>query len=133
MRDQSKELSEVQSVYPQAVTSTKTSTTIDLAGYESVTILIDVGTWTDGTHTFSIQDSDDDSSYTATAAADLVGTLPVVNGTTKHRQIYEIGYVPKAAEHRYLQVVNTVTASPSTGLVYGVVAVRGRPRTAPVA
>ena len=78
-------------------------------------VVIDVGLWTDGTHTFEVQESDDDTSYTAVAAADLQGTEPVVDDATDDAQVYELGYL---GSKRYLRAISTV-ASATTGALYG--------------
>lgn len=120
----------VQLTAPQAITATEDPANgVDLQGFEGALIQIDAGLWTDGTHTFSVEDSDDDSAYSAVAAAQLQGTPPVILGLTNDNKVHQIGYL---GFKRYVKVVNTVTAGPSTGLVYGVSVIKGYPRNAPV-
>lgn len=55
-----------------AWTSTFNSPGVDLANYNGATMYILAGTWTDGTHTITLQESSDNSSFADVAAADLV-------------------------------------------------------------
>ena len=69
------------SLAPAARTATANGTGVDLANFASAEVAFVVGTITDGTHTPSVQESDDDSTYTAVAAADLIGTLAALAST----------------------------------------------------
>ena len=58
-----------------AQTATQNSSGVDLANYNGATIYILAGTWTDGTHTFHVQESNDNGNTDAwadVAATDLV-------------------------------------------------------------
>jgi hypothetical protein len=117
-------------IRPQAATATVTGETVDLAGYDAATVVLDVGAWTDGTHTFSVEEAEDDGAgspdtWAAVADADLDGTEPVVDGAADDDTIVAIGYWGTA---RFLRVVNTVTAAPATGLVFAATVIRGAPR-----
>lgn len=124
MRDLKSHVAPAQSLAPAARTASANGTGVDLANYDSALAVIDVGAWTDGTHTFEVQESDDDVTYTAVAAADLDGAEPVVDGATKDDQIYLVGY---RGTKRYVRVAVTA-AGTTTGAVYGAEVVRGRPR-----
>lgn len=127
MRDAQSRLDPVQSLAPAARTASANGSSADLANYDSATVLIDVGAFTDGSHTFEVQESDDDSTFTAVAAADLIGdSEPVVDGAADDDQIYKIGYV---GSKRYLRVATTVSGT-TTGAVYGAQILRGNPRKA---
>ena len=117
-------------IRPQAATATVTGSTVDLKGYDAATVILDVGAWTDGTHTFSAEEAEDDGTgspdtWAAVADADLDGTEPVVDGATDDDTVVAIGYRGNA---RFLRVVNTITGSPATGLVFAATVVRGAPR-----
>lgn len=112
----------LQSLKPAARTATATGSTIDCLGYDAVEILIDSGTCTDGTHTVSLTESSDDTTYTAVAAGDLEGTFPAII-TTNDDQCYTVGY---RGTKRYLRPVITVSGSPGTGAIIGIAALRGR-------
>lgn len=105
----------VQSLRPQATTATRTGTGVDTLGYEGVLIVVNAGLRTDGTHTTDIEESDDDSTYTDVAAADLQGTEPVINSATTDEQDYEVGYI---GSKRYVRV-NIAVSGATTGAVLG--------------
>ncbi|MEU0584580.1 hypothetical protein [Streptomyces sp. NPDC006132] len=120
-------LSPAQSLRPAARTASANGVGVDLANYDAAVVVIDAGTWTDGTHTFALQESDDNSTFTAVAAADLDGAAPVFNDANDDDQVYEIGY---HGIKRYLRVAVTV-ASATTGAVYSATVIRGKGRVKP--
>jgi hypothetical protein len=111
-----------------ARTTSGTGTSFDVADYDSVCFVVDSGAWTDGTHTFVFQESDDDSTFSAVADGDLAGSEPVVDGATDDDQQYYVGY---EGNKRYVRVVQTITATPSTGAVIGGYVVYGNPKNIP--
>ena len=116
---------------PSLIASTYTSTAIDTTGSKArdLLIVISAGTVTDGTHTWEIQECDtSDGEYTAVADAHLSGTEPAVITTNDERR-FIIAY---RGFKRYIKVVNTVTGSPSTGGVFGVLLVWARLQAVPV-
>lgn len=123
-------VSVVQCLNPAVRSTTATGGTVDLQGYESAEMIIAAGAWTDGVHTMSAEESDDDSTFTAVVAGDLIGAMPVIDGAADDDQAYRVGY---RGEKRYIRPKVTVTGSPATGVLIGVVVVRGHPRHAPVA
>jgi hypothetical protein len=90
--------------------------TIDLANTNANMVEFLLGTWTDGTHTFSLNESSDDSTYTACATADVivVGTNPVVANTNVNTFV-QLSYI---GTKRYIKGVIT-SAGTTTGLVAG--------------
>lgn len=122
--DLNKELSVAQSLAPAVRTSTANGTGVDLSGYGSAMVLWNVGTITDGTHTPTLQESDDNSTWANVAAADLSGSHAALTSST----LQEIGYIGRA---RYIRAVITITGSPSTGGAYSASIIRGRARTLP--
>jgi hypothetical protein len=90
---------------------TNTSATIDLHDYPGYRIMLvaGVGTWTDGTFTFSVEQSDDDSSYAALAPSS--GSVAAVDEADTVR---EAAYTPTK---RYLQV-KSVAASTDAGAIH---------------
>lgn len=115
------------SLAPAARTASANGTGVDLANFDAAVALIHAGAWTDGTHTFELQDSDDNSAFTAVADAYLGGTEPVVSSSGTASQIYKVGY---NGIRRYLRVV-VVAAGTTTGAVYGASIVRGKGRVKP--
>ncbi|MDX1489403.1 MAG: hypothetical protein R3268_14430 [Acidiferrobacterales bacterium] len=128
-RDLKSNLLAAQSLAPAAVTASANGTGVDLRGFDSAQVIIDAGAWTDGTHTFEVQESDDDATYTAVADTELDGTEPVIDGAADDDQVYTIGY---KGGSRYLRVAVTVSGATS-GAVYGAMIQRGHPHRAPTA
>lgn len=119
MRRSHKESIDVQtSLGATARTATANGSTIDLQNCSAAVFVFTQVAWTDGSHALSLQESDDNSTFTAVAAGDMDGTPPTVSasGTTVTR----VGYM---GAKRYVRARTVVTGSPSTGAVYGVQAV----------
>lgn len=113
-----------------AITSNTTTNgaTVDLKGYQAVMFVIKSGTLTDGAYAINVQESDDGSTYTDAAAADLVGTEPSF-AATEDNTAKKIGYI---GEKRYARI-QVVSTSVTSGGTIGAVAVRGHADVAPVA
>ncbi len=128
-------LKPTQLLAPASYTSTQTSSSFDRekgptsdigAPYEALELLIDVGAWTSGTFTFSLQDSPDNSTFTAVTSANELGSFTVVSSSGTASQIYHMAYV---GTQRYVQVVATGATTPSA--VFGIVALGAFPRNLP--
>lgn len=113
------------SLAPAARTASANGSGVDLANFASATVAFVVGTITDGTHTPSVEESDDNTTFTAVAAADLIGSLAALASDTNQR----VGY---RGSKRYVRAVSTV-AGATTGGVYAGVVIRGDARKQPVA
>ena len=127
-RDLHNNIKASQSLGPAARTASANGTGVDLQGFHSAVVIIDVGARTDGSHTFQVEESVDNSAFTAVVAADLQGTEPVVDDATDDDQIYKLGYL---GSKQYLRVAVTVSGA-TTGAVYGASIVAGHPAVAPV-
>lgn len=101
----------------------------DRGGFRSAMVVVNVGVVTDGTHTVVVQDSPDNSVWTAVADEFLQGTEPAITSANDER-IHEIGYT---GHQRYLRVVVNVTGSPATGGFYDAAILLGWPRHMPPA
>jgi len=117
----------VQSLGPAARDASADGASADLQGYHGATAVIDAGAWTDGSHTFVVEDSDDDVTFAPVADGLLDGAEPVVDGAPDDDQAYRIGYL---GMKRYLRVAVTV-AGATTGLVASASIVRTWPRKGP--
>ncbi len=94
--------------------TTQTSASIDRyrnGGYAALTLVLLPGAWTDGSHAFAINESDDNSTFTAVAAADILpgsevgvyGTATTfVSITAATTTVQRIDYIGRK---RYVQVV----------------------------
>lgn len=136
MRDLYHNVLATQVLNPVVATTTKTSSTIDLQGYNSASIVFALGLSADTLSvslywTLTLQHSDTDSSYAAVATTDCnAGVNSItVNATNLDRTAYSIGYI---GNKRYLQAVATPTGSVSSGMPMGVVALRGTAGYRPV-
>ena len=95
-------------------TTTWAPTSVDLLGYEGAEIIIAAGTWTSGTQTWTIKESDTDTSFTAVATDDLrggTGTISISSGGTGSKA-YLRGYV---GNKRYLKI--TGAKASATGAI----------------
>lgn len=114
-----------------ARTTTTTGTSVDRmtdeGGFRSAMVVINTGTITDGTHTVEVQDSPDNSAWTAVANEFLQGTEPAI-AAANDDTVFEIGYT---GHQRYLRVVITVSGTPATGGIYGALVLLGWPRKMP--
>ena len=97
---------------------------VDSQGYESLIFIWEVGLWVDGTHTPTLQESDDNSTFTAVAAGDIIGgaNLTAITDNTQVGKSFAIGY---RGAKRYVSL--QVNSSGTTGLLYGVTAILGDP------
>ncbi|MCE5334365.1 MAG: hypothetical protein LLG06_07215 [Desulfobacteraceae bacterium] len=126
---------------PVVVTATAVHTDIDLSGFNSACLLISVGTdagsGLSGSNywTFTLEDSDDGTTYAAVTTADMLdltvttgGVVAVIDATTEDNVLIKLGYV---GEKRYLQLTYTETGTCSTPM--SIVLVKGHPSNSPVA
>lgn len=133
MRDLQSNLGPAQSIAPQAVTATVDGSGVDLRDYDGAMVQIDLGTFggTTPTATIEIEESDDDATYTAVAAADLLGGAQLATiDTTNDAQIHKRGYI---GTKRYVRVAVTAIAGTSPSLPMAASIVRGLPHRAAVA
>lgn len=113
--DQSELLSVSQSLAPANYTASTNGDTVSTSDYESVMVTFAAGTITDGTHTPSVEVSEDGgSTWSAVANADLVGSLSAM--TTDSTQT--VGYVGQA---NAVRGVTTVAGATSGGVYTAVV------------
>jgi len=108
-------------------TADATGSSSDISEFHAASILINVNAYTDGSHEFVVEESDDDSTWSAVADSDLDGSEPTVDAAGdvgKHR----IGYT---GTQRYLRVTTTVSGT-TTGADYGAYVLKGDPSQFPV-
>jgi hypothetical protein len=120
-----------QSLVPAARTASADGTAVDRAEdssmFQDALVVVACGTITDGTHTIEVQDSPDNSDWTAVADEFLQGTEPAI-AAANDDATFEIGYL---GDQRYLRVIVTA-AGTTTGGVYGAAVILSNPRRAPV-
>lgn len=142
MKDLSNNISPVVSIINAVKTAAGNGTGVDLQGYESATVLVDVGAEGDtlsGSVYFevSLEHSDDNSTYSDCAQADIIdGTIAAggiflkLDGTTGGDPdtaggIFRVGYV---GGKRYIRVVLAKTGTHSNGTPLGAMVVKGHAR-----
>lgn len=85
---------------PAVRTAIATGSTVDLAGFESAAAVVHFGAFTDGTHTASLQDSADGTTFVAVSTANLIGTFTAITGTVQNNTVQNVGYI---GNKRYLR------------------------------
>lgn len=140
MRDLYHNLKEVSVLHPVVVTATATYTDIDLAGFNSCILLIDVGvdagSGLSSSHklVYTLQDSADGVTYADVETADMIdltvasGVVLTIDSTDEDNTLYKLGYI---GGKRYLQLVGTETGTVSCPI--SITLIKGDPANAPVA
>ena len=138
MQDLSNNINPAVSIINAVKTAAGNRTGVDLQGYEQATVLVDVGAEGDTLSSsvyfeVSLEHSDDDSTYTDCAQADIVdgtissgGIFLKLDGTTGGDPdttggIFRVGYV---GGKRYLRVVLAKSGTHSNGTPLGAMIVR---------
>lgn len=116
-----------ESLAPASRTATVNGASADLRGYDSALVVINRGAagGTTPSFTFEVQESDDDSTFTAVADGDLDGTEPVV---TAAGVPVEIGY---KGVKRYLRVAITAVSGTAPTLLCSANIHRGHAHVSP--
>jgi hypothetical protein len=96
--------------------------------FRSAMFVIHTGTLTDGSVAITMQDSPDNSTWTAVDTASLQGSLPTI-ALTDDDKTFEVGYV---GPQRYVRIVAT-TSGASTGGTFGATCVMSGARRRPAA
>lgn len=109
---------------PAARTASANGSSADRKFNESAIVVLNVGVWTDGTFTFALQESDDDTTFTAVSASQIQGALPVVSDATTNNTSFHIGYL---GNKRYLRLAVTA-AGTTTGAIFGATIIEDFPR-----
>ena len=142
MKDLSNNIVPVVSLAAATRTAAANGTGVDLQGYESATVLVDVGAEGDtlsGSVYFevSLEESDDDSTYTDVAQASITdGTIAAggiflkLDGTANGNPdsaggIFRVEYIGNS---RYIRVVLAKTGTHSNGTPIGAMVVRSGAR-----
>lgn len=96
--------------------------------FRTVLFVITTGAITDGSHAFSVQDSDDGSSWAAADASRVQGVAPTATASDDN-VVFDVGYV--VGTRQYVRLVATTTGA-TTGGVFSAVAVMSGASTSPV-
>ena len=127
MRDIKNNVDGVSSMDPASYTATTSGSGVDLRDFDGAMVVFQAGTADTGngneTYTPSVEESDDNSSYSAVAASDLEGTLANMTANSVQRAGY------KGAK-RYVRAVLTIGGT-SPSIDASALVVRGLPHRAP--
>ena len=129
MRDIKNNLDAVGSIDPASITASTNGSGVDLRDFDGVMVVFQAGTADTGnadeTYTPSVEESDDNSVYSAVAASDLEGAL--VNMTAN--SVQRVGY--KGAK-RYIRAV-LILGGTTPSIDASALVVRGLPHLSPAA
>tara|TARA_R110000796_G_scaffold27008_4_gene74637 strand:+ start:3239 stop:3682 length:444 start_codon:yes stop_codon:yes gene_type:complete len=127
---------------PVTVTADANSASVDLDGYESLCLLVNVGESGDTLSgsvyiELEVEESVDDSTWTDVADADLTnylagtndGTFALVDAAAEDDARFIVGY---KGTKQYVRVVINVTGTHTNGTPIAVTGVLGTPRVSPV-
>jgi hypothetical protein len=128
MRDLRNNIDAVISLSPAARNATANGAGVDLQGFEGAVALAQFGNWTDGVHTPSLQESDDNSTFANVAAADMLGSFAAVSSGAGANTVQRVGYI---GAKRYVRAVMTVSGA-TTGALSAVTLARGVAARRPV-
>src|SRR5947209_20276986 len=104
---------------PAARTASVNSGGIDRTAFEggidSLVGVLAVGAWTDGTHTWKLQDTPDNSVWTDVASVFLQGSFTPIAGTGQQNAVQKVGYT---GIQRYVQAIDSISGASTTGAMY---------------
>jgi hypothetical protein len=136
-RDISNRTVAVATQVPAVVTADANGTGVDLQGFESAMVVVNTGVEGDTLSAsvkfdFILEDSDDDSTYTAVTSStsvtegsvDSSGIFLTLDANGETPQISQIGYI---GGKRYIRCKIDATGTHSNGTPIGVVVVKGNP------
>jgi hypothetical protein len=106
--------------------ATTAGVAIDMSGYESLTLVFEVGARTDGTYTPLVTESDDNITYTTVPSTFLIGALTAITAANTN---VKVGYVGKS---QYVKA-SVVSTAVTTGATVGVKALQTDALSRPVA
>lgn len=130
LRDLYNSTDAVQSLASATRTADADGTGVDLALHSAALVVFDFGTSGD---TLSgsvyiegkLEESDDDSTYTAVDSADILGTLPTVDDPSEDDTVHTVGYI---GDKRYVRAVFDLTGTHTNGIPCSATIVRAFPR-----
>lgn len=142
LRDLYSSLGVQMAVEPQTFTADGNGDSIDTRGFDSVMLAMAVGASGDTLSSsvkieLELEESDDDSTWTDVADADLLkavsgtntGTFAVIDDPAEDDAVYITGY---RGSKRYVRVVVNLTGTHTNGTPIGGVAVLGHAHVTPV-
>lgn len=126
LRDFEKQISVSRSIAPAGNrTATINGTGVDTKEHLRTAIVFDLGTITDGGWTPSVDESDDNSAWSAVAAADLTGEDAIERTSANDETQLVWGYT---GTKRYVRATVTESTASTTGAIFSAVVI-GEKRT----
>ena len=138
MKDLANNLAVVQSLAPAVRTADANGTGVDLQGFESAMVLVDVGAEGDTLSgsvkiDFKLEESSDNSSFSAVTSSTAVtegtvdsnGIFATFDANAEAPAVTGIGYVGGS---RYIRVVADFTGTHSNGTPCSAMVIKGHPR-----
>lgn len=129
-RDNNSNLDAQESLRPAVLSSDTDGETVDLRGSDSATIVVSIGAISgsvNGTTALTLEESDDGTSFSDVADADILGEEPTGTGITANTA-FQFGYIGDA---RYIRA--TWTKGGETNAAVSAMVVRGHLHKAPSA
>jgi hypothetical protein len=112
---------------PASYTSTQDPAAgVDLKGFEGCAFVVCTGAVTDGTWTMSLEDSDDNVSFSAVNASMVQGSASFTGANDN--AVYQMGYLGRK---RYVKAKMTLAATGTA--IFGISCIKGAPHSAPTA
>jgi len=129
MRDLKSNIKPVQSLVPATRNAAANGSGVDLAGFNAASVVFSSGAIGGAapSFTFEVQESDDNTTFTAVADRDIRGVEPVVTAANQVSQVAYLGY------KRYIRAVVKTVAGTSPTLDCAAHVVLGHPANAPTA
>jgi hypothetical protein len=130
MRDIKSNIKVVPSLAPASLTAAANGAGVDLRGFDSACVEFNGGAigGTTPSYTFSVQESDDNTTFTAVAEADLQGAAPII--TTTNAGVTVVGYI---GAKRYIRAAATTVTGTSPTLLCAASVILGNPSLSPTA
>lgn len=128
MRDLKSSIKPVQSLVPISRTAAANGTGVDTIGFNSASVVFSggaIGGTATPTFTFELQESDDNTTFTAVADIDKRGDEPVV---TTANTVSQVGYI---GNKRYIRAALKTVAGTSPTLDCSATVILGHPSVAP--
>jgi hypothetical protein len=130
MRDLKSNIKPMQSLVPINRTAAANGTGVDTLGFNSASVVFStgaIGGTASPTFTFEVQESADNTTFTAVADADLRGTEPVV---TVANTVAQVGYI---GNKRYIRAALKTVSGTTPTLDCNANVILGHPSAAPTA
>lgn len=130
MRDLKSNIKPVQSLVPINRNAAANGAGVDLSGFNAASVLFSIGAiggTASPTFTFEVQESDDNTTFTAVADRDIRGIEPTITTANQISQVAYLGY------KRYIRAVLKTVSGTSPTLDCGAAVILGHPTSAPTA